>query len=104
VIYEKIVAARQAKAKDIGKKPRGRGPKLPIPGAHKKDQVDLTDEESRIMPSSDKGFVQANNGQAAVDVETEWRRTLRCIARYARKLLTSSEEIAETSPVFLSAQ
>jgi hypothetical protein len=30
----------------------------------------LTDEESRIMPSSDKGFVQAYNAQAAVDVDT----------------------------------
>lgn len=68
--YEKKVAARQAKSKDTGKKPRGRGPKPPTPGPHKKDQVNLTDEESRIMPSSDKGFVQAYNGQAAVDVET----------------------------------
>jgi len=30
----------------------------------------LTDEESRIMPSSDKGFTQAYNAQAAVDVDT----------------------------------
>jgi hypothetical protein len=30
----------------------------------------LTDEESRIMPSSDKGFVQAYNAQASVDVDT----------------------------------
>ena len=31
----------------------------------------MTDEESRIMPSPDKGgFVQAYNGQATVDVET----------------------------------
>lgn len=36
----------------------------------KKDQVNLTDEESRIMPSSDKGFIQAYNAQAAVDVDT----------------------------------
>ncbi|MGZ8913837.1 MAG: transposase [Methylobacter sp.] len=33
------------------------------------DQINLTDEESRIMPSHD-GFVQGYNGQAAVDVET----------------------------------
>jgi len=68
--YEKKVAAREAKSKTTGKKPRGRGPKPPTPGPHKKDQVNLTDEESRIMPSSDKGFVQAYNGQASVDVET----------------------------------
>jgi transposase len=68
--YEDKVAERRAKAKDTGKKPRGRDPKPPTPGPRKKDQVNLTDEESRIMPSSDKGFVQAYNAQAAVDVDT----------------------------------
>jgi transposase len=68
--YEEKVSERQAKAENTGKKPRGPEPKPPTPGPRKKDQVNLTDEESRIMPSSDKGFVQAYNGQAAVDVET----------------------------------
>lgn len=68
--YEEKVAARQAKAKTTGKKPRGRDPQPPTPGPRKKDQVNLTDEESRIMPSSDKGFIQAYNAQAAVDVDT----------------------------------
>ena len=68
--YEEKVAKRRAKAKDTGKKPRGRGPQPPAPGPRKKDQVNLTDEESRIMPSSGKGFVQAYNAQAAVDVGT----------------------------------
>ena len=68
--YEEKVAERRAKAQDTGKKPRGRGPKPPEPGSRQKDQVNLTDEESRIMPSSDKGFVQAYNAQATVDVGT----------------------------------
>jgi len=68
--YEKKVANRQAKAETSGNKPRGREPKPPVAGPRQKDQVNLTDEESRIMPSSDKGFVQAYNAQAAVDVET----------------------------------
>jgi transposase len=68
--YEEKVAKRQAKAKNTGKKPRGPEPKPPTSGPRKKDQVNLTDEESRIMPSSDKGFFQAYNGQATVDVET----------------------------------
>jgi hypothetical protein len=68
--HEEKIAARQAKADKTGKKPRGRGPKPPSPGPRKNDQVNLTDEESRIMPSSDKGFVQAYNGQAAVDIDT----------------------------------
>lgn len=68
--YEEKVTACQAKAEATGKKPRGRDPQPPTPGPRKKDQVNLTDEESRIMPSSDKGFVQAYNAQAAVDVDT----------------------------------
>jgi len=67
--YDEKVAKRLAKAEATGKKPRGRNPEPPTPGPRKKDQVNLTDEESRIMPSSDKGFVQAYNAQAAVDVE-----------------------------------
>ena len=31
-----------------------------------KDQINLTDEESRIMPASGGGFEQAYNAQAAV--------------------------------------
>ncbi len=68
--HEEKVAARQAKAEKSGKKPGGRPPKPPEPGPRKKDQVNLTDEESRIMPSSDKGFEQAYNAQAGVDVDT----------------------------------
>ena len=68
--YDEKVAKRLAKAEATGKKPRGRNPKPPTSGPRKKDQVNLTDEESRIMPSSDKGFVQAYNAQAAVDVDT----------------------------------
>jgi hypothetical protein len=68
--YEEKVAERTAKTEATGKKPRGREPKPPTPGPRKKDQVNLTDEESRIMPSSDKGFVQAYNAQVAVDVDT----------------------------------
>jgi transposase len=64
------MAARQAKAEKTGRKPRGREPRPPEPGPRKNDQVNLTDEESRIMPSADKGFVQAYNAQAGVDVDT----------------------------------
>ena len=68
--YGQKVAARQEKAEQTGRKPRGRDPKPPEPGPRKGDQVNLTDEESRIMPSADKGFVQAYNAQAGVDVGT----------------------------------
>jgi transposase len=68
--YDAKVAARKAKAEKSGKKPRGPKPKPPESGPRKKDQVNLTDEESRIMPTSSKGFEQAYNAQATVDVDT----------------------------------
>ncbi len=34
------------------------------------DQVNLTDEESRIMPVSGGGLMQAYNAQASVDLDT----------------------------------
>jgi transposase len=64
--YEKKVAERSEKQRKTGKKPKGSAPKPPIPGPTGKDQVNLTDSESRIMPS-DGGFEQAYNAQAAVD-------------------------------------
>ena len=68
--YEEKLAARKAKEKETGKKPKGRPPVPPQPGPKSKDQINLTDSESRIMPSHGKGFEQAYNGQAAVDVES----------------------------------
>ena len=60
----------EAREKQTGKKPPGKPPKPPTSGPQAKDQVNLTDEESRIMPTSSGGFEQAYNAQAGVDVET----------------------------------
>ncbi len=68
--YEAKVARRAAYEKESGKKAHGRKPSPPEPGPKPKDQVNLTDEESRIMPSSSGGFEQAYNAQAGVDVDT----------------------------------
>jgi transposase len=68
--YDEKLQARQDKAKETGKKPRGRGPKPPELGPRPKDQVNFTDEQSRIMPTSGKGFEQAYNAQASVDVDS----------------------------------
>lgn len=68
--YEKKLAERKAKEQNTGKKPRGKQPKPPEPGPRDKDQVNLTDEESRIMPVSGGGFDQCYNAQASVDIET----------------------------------
>ena len=67
--YEEKLKKRKEKEEKSGQKARGRTPKPPQAGPREKDQVNFTDEDSRIMPSSD-GFVQAYNAQAAVDIDT----------------------------------
>jgi transposase len=64
--YRAKLAARDAKAAATGKKPGGRPPQPPAQGPRPTDQVNLTDEESRIMPVADGGFEQCYNAQAVV--------------------------------------
>jgi len=66
--YQEKLARREA-LRATGKKPRGKEPKAPETGPQAKDQINLTDEESRIMPSAN-GFIQGYNAQAAVDVDS----------------------------------
>ena len=68
--YEQKMAARAAKEKRTGKKPGGKPPEPPPSGPKASDQVNLTDDESRIMPVAGGGFEQAYNAQAAVDAAT----------------------------------
>jgi len=68
--YENNLAARTAHEQDTGKKPRGKQPNPPKPGSRDKDQVNLTDQDSRIMPVAGGGFDQCYNAQASVDVES----------------------------------
>src|ERR1700746_2271463 len=64
--YQAQLAARQARAEKTGKKPRGKPPEPPAAGPRATDQINLTDEESRIMPVVASGFDQCYNAQAAV--------------------------------------
>jgi transposase len=64
--YVAKLAARHRKAAADGKKPAGRMPKPPVATPQPGDQINLTDEESRIMPISGGGFEQCYNAQAAV--------------------------------------
>jgi transposase len=64
--YEAKMAAREAKLAATGKKPRGRVPQPPVEGPLPTDQVNLTDEDSRIMPVPGGGFEQCYNAQAVV--------------------------------------
>ena len=68
--YEARVAEREAKAAATGKKPGGRAPKPPVEGPLPSDQVNLTDEESRIMPVAGGGFEQCFNAQAVVAADS----------------------------------
>jgi len=60
------LAARAEQEKQTGKKPRGRPPEPPTGGVQDKEQVNLTDEESRIMKVAGGGFDQCYNAQAVV--------------------------------------
>ena len=64
--HEAKLAARTEKAKATGKKPGGKPPQPPSEGPRPDDQINLTDEESRIMPVAGGGFEQCYNAQAAV--------------------------------------
>ena len=64
--HEAKMAARAAKIAATGKKPGGKPPAPPTEGPLPSDQVNLTDEDSRIMPVAGGGFDQCYNAQAAV--------------------------------------
>ncbi len=67
--YETKMAARAAKAAK-GKKPTGKPPQPPESGPRGDDQINLTDEESRIMKVAGGNFEQCYNAQAVVDTES----------------------------------
>jgi len=64
------LAARDEKAAANGKKPGGSPPAPPLEGPQAKDQINLTDEDSRIMPVAGGGFEQCYNAQAVVATES----------------------------------
>jgi transposase len=68
--YEAKLEARRKMEEESGRKLPGFPPRPPVGGVRPTDQVNLTDEESRIMPVSSGGFDQAYNAQAAVDIDS----------------------------------
>ena len=109
--YQQRMAKREAQKK-AGKKPRGPGPKPPLSGPKAKDQINLTDEESRIMPVSGGGFEQCYNAQASVDTDTmlvvsthmsqapndkkEIKAALKKLGSLPQKLGTAKDLLADT--------
>ncbi len=66
--YEVKLRQREQRARRNKRKPGGRPPKPPQPGAQDKDQYNFTDPDSRIMKNStDEGFDQHYNAQVATD-------------------------------------
>ena len=68
--YEAKLKRRQERAEATGKKVGGRPPKEPEAGPREKDQVNLTDEESRIIPGANGEFIQGYNAQAVVEQDS----------------------------------
>ncbi len=89
--YEEKVAQRAEKELTTGKKAKGKQPKPPESGPTAKDQVNLTDEESRIMPTSGGGFEQTYNVQAGVDTETKL-----IVAAYVTQHTNDKQELVPT--------
>jgi len=69
--YKAKMHVREEKARQTGRKPRGRAPQPPTQGPGDKDQYNFTDPESRIMKNSNnKGFEQHYNTQLAVEQDS----------------------------------
>ena len=87
VEYEAKMAARAAKAVATGKKPGGRKPQPPAEGPSPADQVNLTDEASRIMPVAGGGFEQCYNPSAGIP--TDQSRSVGTFASFAQAAVTA---------------
>lgn len=88
--YEAKTAKRKSQ-REAGKKPRGKDPEPPPAGPKDGDQVNLTDEESRIMPTSGGGFEQSYNAQAGVDTQT-----MLVVTQHVSQASNDKREVAPT--------
>jgi transposase len=87
--YEEKMAKRIEQEKKTGRKPRGKGPTLPpTSGPGPKEQVNLTDEDSRIMAVSGGGFEQCYNAQAGVD-----SATMLIVSQYVTQHVNDKKEL-----------
>ncbi len=66
--HQAKLAARAEQEKRTGKKPTGRPPEPPTGGVSEQDQINLTDEDSRIMKLPGGRFDQCYNAQAVVAI------------------------------------
>ena len=87
--FEAKIKVREEKTARTGKKPGGKPPAPPSAGVRPSDQVNLTDEDSRILPATGKGFEQSYNAQAAVDTES-----LLIVATGMAQVATDKQQVA----------
>lgn len=66
VEYQRRLASRAEQEKRRGRRFGGNPPEPPTGGVREEDQINLTDEDSRIMRVAAGGFEQCYNAQAAV--------------------------------------
>src|SRR3989338_8875326 len=86
--YAAKMAARAKKEAATGKKPGGKPPTPPESGPRADDQINLTDEESRIMKVAGGGFEQCYNAQAVVDTES-----MLILAPYVTQATNDKEQV-----------
>jgi len=86
--YERKLEERKKKEAESGRKLGGKKPKPPESAPRGKDQVNFTDGDSRIMPKSGGGFVQAYNAQATVD-----QRTILIIGQHVTQNTNDKKEV-----------
>ena len=67
--FDAKMKAREERMAKTGRKPGGKPPAPPVAGPRQEDQINLTDEDSRIMKLAGS-FEQCYNAQAMVDTET----------------------------------
>lgn len=104
--FAQKLAARAAQEERTGRKPGGTPPAAPTPGPRPTDQVNLTDADSRIMPTAGGGFEQAYNAQAAVDVGT-MLVVAQHVTQHAndkQEVTPTLEQLAAVAPVVGSAE
>jgi len=70
--YDERMKKRKEHKEKTGKNMRGREPELPDLTINPKAQINLTDEESRIMPTAAESFVQGYNAQAGVTTQGQF--------------------------------
>jgi len=87
--YQAKMAAREAQAKATHRKPGGKPPQPPQAGPRPDDQLNLTDDDSRIMKVAGGGFEQCYNAQGAVDTES-----LLVIAPHVTQAGNDKEQVA----------